>query len=283
MRAAAKFILPLSPFMDSTILVAPAHVSTAAPASAACANCDAPRMGEYCHRCGQHFLEGRLTVRRLVMDFVVRKLGLEGGLLRTMVDLTVRPAAMIRAYVDGRRQRYTNPVAYLLLSASAYLLFSRAWADEMAAGMRAENSELYRTEAEAMVQVQSYMDAHPALMTMVLCLFLVPGLRLLFRRTTTIAEASVFSLYVSAHLLLLQMAIYVGALLLSADVYDTMTGWPTLLPMLVLLFAAGRFFGTRLSSYVRMAVALCFSLTGLVTVLIIAAGILVALAAPAAQ
>jgi hypothetical protein len=269
--------------MGSSGFIAPVHPQAASvpPASAACANCDAPQIGEYCYRCGQHFLEGRLTIRRLVMDFVVRKLGLEGGLLRTIVDLTVRPGAMIRAYVDGRRQRYTNPVAYLLLAASAYLLLSHTWADAMAAGLRAENGEAYAAEAEAMVQVQLYMDAHPALTTLVLCLFLVPALRLLFRKSTTFAEATVFSLYVGAHLMLVQIVIYVGALLLSADVYRAMTGWPALLPMLVLVLAAGRFFGTRLSSHLRMVVALALAVAGLVVLMLAIAAIVSALASAA--
>lgn len=263
--------------MGPTVLTDPPRDASAQPLDA-CPNCEAPRMGEYCHTCGQHFLDGRLTVRRLVRDFVVRMLGLEGGLLRTVVDLTIRPASMIRQYIDGRRQRYTNPVAYLLLSAGANVLFAETWADDVAAGMRSDNARFENVDAESMVQVQIYMDSHPALSTVILCLFLVPALRLMFRRTTTLVEASVFSLYVSGHLLLMQIVINIGALVLGADVYRVMTGRITLIPTLLLLFSAGRFFGKRFSSSLKMAVAVAISLVGFVVLLLMVVAVVSELA-----
>jgi hypothetical protein len=271
--------------MDTSVLTHPLHVAAVQAPTTACANCQAPRMGEYCYRCGQHFLEGRLTIRRLVMDFIVRKLGLEGGLLRTVVELTARPHVMIREYVDGRRQRYTNPVAYLLLVAGLYVLVSRLWADALAAGLRLQNGEADGAEVqsfmEAMVQVQLYTDQHPSLMTMVLCLFLVPTLRVLFRGTVNTAEASVFTLFVSAHLLLLQVVVGTGALVLSADLYRAITGPATFVPAVALLFSAGRFFGTRFTSYLKVALALAVTMVGLLMLMVMAA-LLTALAAPPA-
>jgi hypothetical protein len=270
--------------MDSSLLTDRVHTPAVFVPPNPCANCDAPRMGEYCYACGQHFLEGRLTIRRLVLDFVVRKLGLEGGLLRTIVDLTIRPASMIRAYVDGRRQRYTNPVAYLLLSAGAYVLLAKTWQEAMAAGFRAENATLAGIEGidpESFTQVQLFMDAHPSLMTLVLCFFLVPALRLLFLRSTTTAEATVFSLYVSGHLLLMQIVINVGALVSGADVYRAMTGRITGIPTLLLLFLAGRFFGTRFSSFLKFTIALVCALAGVLILMLLATAVVSEMAAAA--
>jgi hypothetical protein len=242
-------------------------------------------MGEYCYHCGQHFLEGKLTIGRLVRDFLVRKLGLEGGLLRTIVDLTIRPASMIRDYVKGRRQRYTNPVAYLLLPAGLYVLLSPAWADAMAAGLRSGDEDMGGVDPEVFVQFQLYMDSHPALTTVILCLFLVPILRLLFRGTTTTAESGVFALYVSGHLLLMQSVINIGALLLSDDVYGVMTGPVTIIPTLLLLFSAGRFFGAQFTSSLKVAVALALSLFGYIALMILAVIVMSGLSAvtPAAS
>ncbi len=271
--------------MDSSVLTPNSHAAPAPSAAAACANCQAPRMGEYCHRCGQHFLDGRLTIRRLVMDFVVRKLGLEGGLLRTVVDLTLRPHVMIRGYVDGRRQRYTNPVAYLLLVGGLYVLVSRTWAHALAAGLRAELGQAQdadvRSLTESLVQVQIYVDAHPSMTTVLLCLFLVPALRLLFRRTTTTAQSSVFALYVSGHLLLMQIVIALGGLALSADLYRTLNGPATTVPVLLFLVSAGRFYGTRLSSFARLAVAMAATMAGLLVLMLLAAVVVSAVAAMA--
>ncbi|HZG42648.1 MAG TPA: DUF3667 domain-containing protein [Longimicrobium sp.] len=266
--------------MNATVIAAPVRTPVHTPIPNVCANCETPRMGEYCYACGQHFLEGRLTIGRLARDFIVRKLGLEGGLLRTASELTMRPHTMIRQYVDGRRQRYTNPVAYLLLMAALYVLLSGMWTPAMEAGFRSELGE-EGAEMEAMVQVQLWMDGHPALSTMILCLFVVPALSLLFRRTTTTAEASVFALYVSGHLLLMQAVINVAAVALSADVYRMMTGRITGIAILVLLFSAGRFFGTRFTSYLKVAVALAISAFGVFVLMVVAAVVLAALAAAA--
>ncbi len=266
--------------MDSTVIDALVRTHVHTPVPGACANCDAPRMGEYCYACGQHFLEGRLTIWRLVRDFIVRKLGLEGGLLRTAGELTVRPHTMIRQYVDGRRQRYTNPVAYLLLAAALYVLLSGTWKSAMEAGFRSELGE-EGADMESLVQIQLWMDGHPALSTVILCLFLVPALRLLFRRTTTTAEATVFALYVSGQLLLMQAAINVAAVALSADAYRVMTGRITGIATLVLVFSAGRFFGTRFSSYLKMATALAIGAAGVFVLMMMAAVVLIAIAAAA--
>lgn len=268
--------------MDATQIFASSHAPAVPLGPSACANCDAPRMGEYCYQCGQHFLEGRLTIRRLVRDFLVRKLGLEGGLLRTVVDLTVRPATMIRDYVNGRRQRYTNPVAYLLLVAGLYVLLAGTWTDAMVEGLRSDNAELGGPAAESMVQVQLYMDGHPALMTVILCLFLVPALRVLFRGTTTTAESSVFALFVSGHLLLMQIVINLGAVLLSANVYRVMTGRAVVIPTLLILFSAGRFYGTRFSSHLKMALALACAVFGYLVLMILAVIVVTAFATAAA-
>lgn len=255
--------------MDATHLAIPIQIAAPAASHEACANCNAPRMGAYCYSCGQHFLDGRLTVWRLLVDVLIRKLGLEGGLLRTVVDLTVRPATMIKGYVHGRRQRYTNPVGYLLLAAGAYLLLGSLWKEVMIQGIRAQNQGIEGWDAESAVQVQMFMEAHPALMTVVICLFLVPPLRLLFLRTTTIAEATVFSLFISGHLLLMQMVINIGALLFSEQPYEVMSGVITMLPVAVFFFAAGQFFGTRFTSFLRLTIALAVALFGLVLLLAI--------------
>jgi hypothetical protein len=206
---------------------------------------------------------------------VVRKLGLEGGLLRTIVDLSIRPAWMIRQYIDGRRQRYTNPVAYLLLTAGAYVLFSTLWRASMEAGLRLENADAEGL-GESLVKLNLYLETHPAVSTLVVCLFLVPALRLLFRKTTNTAEASVFSLFVFGHVMLIQLALNLAAIMFAANPYAVMTGWLSLMPALILLFSAGRFFGSSISATLKLALALAIALVGLVVLLVMAAAILIA-------
>ena len=77
-------------------------------------------MGEYCHQCGQHFLE-RLTIRLFVHELVTR-VSIERGLLYTVWDMTRDPGGVIRRYIAGQRRRYVSPVTYLLFGAALMLL-----------------------------------------------------------------------------------------------------------------------------------------------------------------
>ena len=88
-----------------------------------CLDCGAPRLGEFCHRCGQYHLDDRLTVRVIWREFAERFLKLERGLFATARLAVLDPGRLGREYVEGRRRRYMNPVSFLLLgSALAVLL-----------------------------------------------------------------------------------------------------------------------------------------------------------------
>ena len=106
----------------------PALAATPEPApppagGADCLDCGAPRLGEFCHRCGQHHLNDRLTLRVIWRGFAERFLKLERGLLATARLAFLNPGRLAREYVGGRRRRYMNPVSFLLVgSAIAVLL-----------------------------------------------------------------------------------------------------------------------------------------------------------------
>lgn len=101
-----------------------------------CSNCGAERVGAYCHNCGQQFLEGRLTLRRLWSEFAARFLNLEQGFGRTLWELFTDPGGVARRYVEGERRRYTNPLSYFLFATAVSLLtftvVDQAMIEEMA-------------------------------------------------------------------------------------------------------------------------------------------------------
>ena len=64
----------------------------------------------------------RITVRWLVRG-LSRHLGMERGILRTCVDLTVRPGSMLQGYLEGRdRDRHTSVFLYVGLVVAATLI-----------------------------------------------------------------------------------------------------------------------------------------------------------------
>jgi uncharacterized protein DUF3667 len=259
---------------------------TAPVAHEACLNCNAPRMGEYCHGCGQHFLQGRLTVRGLIWEFTARKLSLEGGLVRTFVDLSSRPGAMIRDYVRGRRQSYTHPVAYLLISTMVSAFMLPLTKDAYLNDLRATDWGFERAESEALVQIMMAFENYPTASTLLLCCFFVPLLRLLFWSRVTTAESFVFALFVFGHALLLEALLKPVAVMVSTNAYDTVTDWSTILLIGLLTFSAGGFFGVRFSTFLRVGLAAVGSLLCIIFgVLVLAAmwGLIAAQPAAAAM
>ena len=86
-----------------------------------CLQCATPTVGPYCHACGQHESAAeRLTFRSLWRDFRRRRLNLDRGLFRTLADTVVRPGAVARAFVEGRRQTYTHPIPLLFVVYAVY-------------------------------------------------------------------------------------------------------------------------------------------------------------------
>ena len=51
-------------------------------------------------------------------------IGLQGTLPHTIIELFYRPGFLIRDYLAGKRQHYTNPFRMLLLTAAIFILFN---------------------------------------------------------------------------------------------------------------------------------------------------------------
>lgn len=217
-----------------------------------CMNCGVSRVGVYCHGCGQYHLAGGMTIQSLVIEFLQRKLSIENGMLRTFIDLTVRPGSMIRAYVRGKRQTYTNPVGYLLISAGLTALTMPLWQGMYEADMR---EGLEGQSADAIVQVSMWMEAHTAASLLVLCAFFVPMLRVLFDDEINTAESCVFAFFTFGHMTFWNLILIPVALLISSDPVSTANNLGMVLLIGMLLYAAGGYFNTRFTTFAKVMVA----------------------------
>ncbi len=68
----------------------------------------------YCHACGQGHRYPRLRIGALVEDVIESIVSLDSRIFRTVWGLTVRPGAVVREYLDGRRIVYIHPFKYML-------------------------------------------------------------------------------------------------------------------------------------------------------------------------
>lgn len=90
-----------------------------------CANCGAPQPARYCAQCGQHERGSqRLRVRDVASHCTEALLDVESALPATLIGLIRNPGRVCREYVQGRRKRYMNPFALLLVALTAQILLS---------------------------------------------------------------------------------------------------------------------------------------------------------------
>jgi len=163
-----------------------------APGSPRCLCCDAVLAGRFCSSCGQRSDTRRLELRALVARFVGAFASLDGPLLRTAIDLLVRPGAVVSAYVRGRRIVYANPVQWAILTSGATVLIGHT--------LSRVGPVRIQTDASMPAWLRTALDelgsnAGP-LYVLVLLPLLAVALRLCFRRRGgTIAEHLVHVLF----------------------------------------------------------------------------------------
>jgi len=82
-----------------------------------CLNCGAALAQEhdYCGRCGQKARPLRLNLRDIAADLVHALLHVDHSVLSLVRLLAVRPGAVAREYVEGRRKSYFGPFAFLVI------------------------------------------------------------------------------------------------------------------------------------------------------------------------
>jgi hypothetical protein len=83
-----------------------------------CKNCATvlSNTSQFCNNCGGKVIRNRLTIKNLFEHITQTFFNYDNKLLRTLVDLFIRPEAVIGGYIAGIRMRYVNPISYIALS-----------------------------------------------------------------------------------------------------------------------------------------------------------------------
>lgn len=131
-----------------------------------CLNCDQDYEGAYCPHCGQSHATHRITWGNFWRNFVMNGIGLQGTLPHTIIELFYRPGFLIRDYLAGKRQHYTNPFRMLLLTAAIFILFNsmglggnlKEAATELSLSMNTDPATTAQDAAVTNMVVQGMMD-----------------------------------------------------------------------------------------------------------------------------
>jgi len=91
-----------------------------------CENCDAPLAGEFCSRCGQHAIDYRRSILRVLWDAAESFLNWDTKFLHSLNQLLLRPWQLTNDFNAGRRARYVHPLRLYLIASIVFFLVARA-------------------------------------------------------------------------------------------------------------------------------------------------------------
>lgn len=262
---------------------------------APCANCGTEAPDRFCSSCGQLQMRGRLTLRRLWVEFASRVFNLNRGLLATVVGMSRQPGQVPLDYVEGRRRTYTNPLTYFLLASALSLFLMQFSEDAMREQLRdqIESMEAQRSADDAagvphdhdgdegrdhdpdefdrfednldalfadggalyMEKMMSTLRRYNQWLVVLLCVPLTLLLRVLFGPSRHVPEIAVFSLYVVAQGVLITALIM--PILTRMGQAATLAG--VLVYFVLAAWAAPRFWGEGWSAAARAVAAMVVS------------------------
>ena len=91
-----------------------------------CENCGAPLTGEFCGQCGQHAIDYRRSILRVLLDAADSFLNWDTKFLQTLNVLLLRPWRLTNDFNAGRRARYVHPLRLYLIASIVFFLLARA-------------------------------------------------------------------------------------------------------------------------------------------------------------
>jgi hypothetical protein len=91
-----------------------------------CENCGAPLAGEFCSQCGQHAIDYRRSLFRVLIDAADSFLNWDTKFLHSLNVLLLRPWQLTNDFNSGRRARYVHPLRLYLIASIIFFLLARA-------------------------------------------------------------------------------------------------------------------------------------------------------------
>lgn len=91
-----------------------------------CENCGAPLAGEFCAQCGQHAIDYRRSIFRVLVDAADSFLNWDTKFLHSLNQLLLHPWQLTNDFNAGRRARYVHPLRLYLIASIVFFLLARA-------------------------------------------------------------------------------------------------------------------------------------------------------------
>ncbi|HAA16396.1 MAG TPA: hypothetical protein DCE41_33705 [Cytophagales bacterium] len=90
-----------------------------------CLNCQYEHEEKFCPNCGQKADIPKITFESVILSGITTLTSMDQGFFFNFRELFLRPKALVKDYLNGRRKSILNPVSYLILCTTVYLIIVR--------------------------------------------------------------------------------------------------------------------------------------------------------------
>lgn len=80
-----------------------------------CKNCNNSNYGLYCKSCGQKPHTHRINFHYILHELQHSLFHVDGGILYTLKELSIRPGHTLREFIDGKRVKHFKPITFVLI------------------------------------------------------------------------------------------------------------------------------------------------------------------------
>lgn len=195
----------------------------------------------YCEVCGAKVIRNRLTLKNIWDDVAENVLNFDHSLWRTIIDLTIKPEAVVLSYIDGVRKRYMNPIAYFgiaLTISGLLLIFMRKF---FIGKISFDMPGVGQTDPEVLNKIlQVTLDFNTFVFILYIPVLALSGWLVLNRKGFLLTEYLVAGIYILAHFTIVTTPISIILLLISPENYLNYSLFTILIMAAYALFVTNR-------------------------------------------
>ncbi|WP_459211697.1 DUF3667 domain-containing protein [Aquimarina rhabdastrellae] len=92
-----------------------------------CTFCSQENKGNYCSNCGERYGVKKITLLSITEEAISTVTNMDKGFLYNMKTLFIKPKEIINDYIQGRRKGILNPISFLIITVTLYLLIVSAF------------------------------------------------------------------------------------------------------------------------------------------------------------
>nr|WP_246722689.1 DUF3667 domain-containing protein [Aliikangiella sp. G2MR2-5] len=206
----------------------------------------------YCNSCGQYANTRRINFQYLASEVLNSIFQIERGFLFTLKELFFEPGKCIRNFLDGKRQQYTKPLAYLLLTSSLYIIIAHllelnTYSKDFAEGFSTGINDSNERDVSGVLMVLNWLASnHAFTLLLTLPLFSLGSYLAFFQCKYNYFEHLILNMYIAGQ----QMVIYlvVSFAVTKGSFSETL---PLIFGMLFNFYVFYQFFNAR-KPYIRI-------------------------------